>query len=265
MTDLSALRARIDELDHDLVRILAERLAVCEEVARYKEHSDTPIIQPARVRDVVTTRRQWAIDAGIDPDFVEQMFRVLLTETHRIEVAKRRSDAAPDKAAAPEGDRSGLDTVAARIDHVVVAVEQLDAAERFFVDRLGFHVQPLAGGPEAGIRAVTAGGVTIVLVGREASAAIGRYLDEHGSGVQHVAVEVLNAGFARTSLQAGDAPLLTEIVVDEHGMEQFFTAQDPATGVQLGFVSRTGHRVGLSGANVKAMFEALAAGDPPIG
>ena len=122
VTSLPELRARIDELDRELVRVVAERLAVCEEVARIKEGTDTPVIQPARVRDVVISRRQWAIDAGIDPDFAEQLFRVLLTETHRIEVAKARPDAAPDKAAAPAGDRSGLDTVAARIDHAVVAV-----------------------------------------------------------------------------------------------------------------------------------------------
>ncbi len=257
MTGLPELRARIDEIDQALIGILAERLAICEEVARLKAGTDTPVIQPARVRDVVTTRRQWAIDAGIDPDFAEQLFRVLLTETHRIEVASGRADAAPDKEAAPDGDRSGLDTVAARIDHVVVGVADLAAAVAFFTGRLGFHPEPLAGGDEPGIAALSAGGVSVVLVGRDAGPAVAGYLDRHGSGVQHIAIEVLNAGFARAALGLGEAPLLTEIVVDEHGMEQFFTVQDPASGVQLAFVSRTGHRVGLSGANVRALFDAI--------
>lgn len=258
MSDLSGLRARIDELDIELIRIVAERLAVCEDVARLKEHSDTPVIQPGRVRDVVTSRRQWAIDRGVDPDFAEQLMRVLLSETHRIEVAKRRSDTAPDKAAAPESERSGLDTVAARIDHVVVAVEDLDEALSFFLDRLGFHRQPMVGADEPGLAVVSAGGVTVVLVSPEAGGSIARYLDHHGSGVQHVAIEVLNAGFARSVLAAQDVPLLTEVVVDDHGMEQFFTVQDDISGVQLGFVSRTGHRVGFSGANVRALFDAIA-------
>ena len=258
MTDLSGLRARIDELDQELIRVVAERLAVCEEVARLKEHTDTPVIQPTRVREVVTSRRQWAIDAGVDPDFAEQLVRVLLSETHRIEVAKRRADTAPDKAAAPESERSGLDTVAARIDHVVVAVTDLGEALAFFIDRLGFHRQPLVGAEEPGMAVVSAGGVTVVLVSREAGGAIARYLERHGSGVQHIAVEVLNAGFARAVLAARDVPLLTEVVVDEHGMEQFFTVQDDGSGVQLGFVSRTGHRVGFSSANVRALFDAIA-------
>jgi len=226
-----------------------------------KEGSDTPVIQPARVRDVITSRRQWAIDAGVDPDFAEQVFRVLLAETHRIEVAGSRPDAAPDKAAAPESTRSALDTVATRIDHIVVAVVDLAAAEATFTDRLGFHRVPPADGEAIGIRVVAAGGVTIVLVGPEASPAVAEYLQRHGSGIQHVAIDVLNAGYARAALTAVDAPLLTDVVVDANGHEQFFTLREPSTGLQLGFISRTGHRVGVGAANVLALFETLAERD----
>jgi catechol 2,3-dioxygenase-like lactoylglutathione lyase family enzyme len=255
MTSLADLRARIDELDQELVRILAARLEVCHEVARLKEQNDTPIIQPARVRTVLDTRRQWAIDAGVDPDFAEQIVRVLLTETHRIEVARSRPEPAPTKEAAT-GDRSGLDTVASRIDHVVVAVEDLDAARASLVDRLGFHVEEMAE-PGPGMAAVSVGGVHIVLVSREAGPEVAAYLDTHGTGVQHISIEVLNAGYARAALAALDAPLLTDVVVDAQGHEQFFTVHDSATGVQFGFLSRTGHRVGFGATNVRSLFRAM--------
>lgn len=255
--DLSALRTRIDELDAELVRIVAERLAVCREVAEVKQRMATAIIQPARVRDVVTSRRGWAIAAGVDPDFVEQLIRVVLTETHRIEVADQRADSAPDKRAAGLGT-SGIDTVTSRVDHVVVAVDDLDAAVTSMVTRFGFHESPTAG-EAPGVRAVTAGGVTFVLVGREASPAVARYLDQHGGGVQHVALEVLNAGYARTCLAEDGAALLTDVTVDDDGHEQFFAALDPATGMQLGFISRVGHRVGVGAENVLALFETLDA------
>ena len=259
--DLSALRERIDQLDRELLRVLAERLQVCHEVARIKEKSDTPVIQPARVRDVVTSRRQWAIDAGVDPDFAEQVMRVLLAETHRIEVAGRRDDAAPDKSASPTGARSDLDTVATRIDHIVVAVDDLPSAVALFTDRLGFHRPPLAqpvdtpGMPaNPGIAVLDAGGVTIVLVGPEAGADVAQHLRTHGPGIHHIAVEVLNAGYARQSLAGGSASLLTDVVVDDDGHEQFFTVRDPTTGVQIGFISRTGHRVGVATANILEAF-----------
>lgn len=256
--DLSALRARIDELDRELLRVLAERLEVCHEVARVKERSDTPVIQPARVRDVVNSRRQWAIDAGVDPDFAEQVMRVLLSETHRIEVAGRRPDPAPDKSATPEGTRSAIDTVASRIDHVVVAVSNIEAATTVFTDHLGFHLEPtFAGGSSTppGIAVLGAGGVTIVLVGPEAGADVAAHIAEHGTGIHHIAIEVLNADYARATLSGAGAPLLTDVIVDADGHEQFFTVRDPASGVQVGFVARTGHRVGVATANVLEAFK----------
>ncbi|MFM2073454.1 MAG: hypothetical protein RLZZ623_3718 [Actinomycetota bacterium] len=263
MTDLGNgplhdLRDQIDALDRDFIRIVGARLALCEQVAQVKRGTDTPVIQPARVRDVVTSRRQLAIDAGVDPDFAEQLFRVLLAETHRIEVAGHRPDAAPEKIAAPDGLRSGLDTVATRIDHLVVAVTDLEAAVDSFSGTFGFHRAALAGGDVPGIVALQAGGVTIVFVGADASPAVAAYLHQHGGGVQHVAIEVLNAGYARACLTDTDATLLTNVVVDEAGHEQFFAARDATTGVQLGFISRTGHRVGVAAANVLTMFAALS-------
>ena len=253
--ELAALRARIDHLDHELISIVAQRLQVCREVAAVKETFDAPVIQPNRVRAVVESRRQRAIDAGIDADFAEQLFRVLLTETHRIEVAGSRSDPAPTKSAS-KGDRSGVDTVVSRIDHVVVAVPDLRAAVDSMVQRFGFHEVPLAD-PRAGLAGVSAGGVTFVIVGPDASPAVARYVEAHGGGVQHVALEVLNAGYARECLSDAGAPLLTAVSVDTEGHEQFFAATDPSTGMQLGFISRTGHRVGVGTANVLALFDTL--------
>jgi len=255
--DLAKLRARIDHLDAALIAIVAERLAVCREVADLKQDSATPVIQPARVRDVVVSRREQAIASGVDPDFAEQLFRVLLTETHRIEVAGQRPDPAPEKAGATPGEeRSGLDTVASRVDHVVIAVHDLAAAVDSLRNRFGFHEVAL-NDPRPGVAALTAGGVTLVLVGPQASPAVAAYLQRRGAGVQHVAIEVLNAGYARACLADAGAQLLTEVVVDDDGHEQFFAADDPAAGVQLGFISRTGHRVAVGTANVIRLFESL--------
>jgi chorismate mutase-like protein len=257
MADLDDLRSRIDQLDDALIAIVAERLAVCRQVAAVKEDSDTPVIQPGRVRDVVETRRQQAIDAGVDPDFVEQLFRVLLTETHRIEVAGQRPDAAPEKPAATGESRSGLDTVATRVDHIVVAVDDLDLATGALQSRFGFREVAMAGHAQPGIRTLAAGGVTLVLVGPQASPSVAEYLERNGQGVQHIAIEVLNAGFARACLADAGAPLLTEVLVDGDGHEQFFAVTEPAAGIQLGFISRTGHRVGVGADNVLALFDAI--------
>ena len=249
--DLSDLRRAIDEIDAAIIGLLAQRMEVCREVAELKAGSSTPVIQPNRVREVLTTRRQWAIDAHVDADFAEQIFRIVLSETHRIEVAHDRRETAPNKSA---GEISGaLDTVAVRIDHVVVCVEHLNSASAF-MESLGFTVLPT---DDVDIKTADAGGIMIVLVGPGNDPAVQRHLAEHGSGVQHIAIEVLNARFVQEALAAAGIPLLTDVLVDSAGHEQLFTVADGATGVQLGFVSRTGHRVPVTGHHVRSLFTLL--------
>jgi chorismate mutase-like protein len=252
MASLDDLRTDIDRIDRAIVDLLAERLRVCRDVAEIKEHTGATVIQPARVRAVLASRRQWAIDAEVDADFAEQIFRTLLAETHRIEVAGSLPEPAPVKMAGDD-ERSALDTVACRIDHVVVAVVSLDTASAFFRN-MGFRIQPT---DDPHIVSAEAGGVTVVLVEPGDDATLAAHVLEHGSGVQHIAIEVLNASFTRDALDGAGIPLLTDVIVDDDGHEQVFTVADPATGVQLGFISRVGHRVPINSHNVRALFEAI--------
>ncbi|MEY3690869.1 MAG: hypothetical protein RJB57_524 [Actinomycetota bacterium] len=256
MASLDDLRREIDSIDTAIVELLARRLQVCGEVAEIKSQTGSDVIQPVRVREVLATRRQWAIDRGVDADFAEQIFRTLLAETHRIEVAGARPDAAPAKQAGGDA-RSALDTVACRIDHVVVAVDDLEAATASF-SGLGFRVETT---PDPAVRSAEAGGVQVVLVGPGHSQAVRDQLARHGSGVQHIAIEVLNATFTRDALDAAGVPRLTDVVVDADGHEQVFAVHDAATGVQLSFISRTGHRVPMGAENVTTMFRALSDSD----
>jgi chorismate mutase-like protein len=241
MSNLGDLRKEIDDIDAAIIELLAQRMEVCREVADLKSQSNTAVIQPQRVREVLTTRRQWAIDNDVDPDFAEQLFRILLSETHRIEVAHDKKFDKPTKVA--DVLVSTLDAVACRIDHVVVAVANLAAASTFLAS-IGFSTTIT---DDAGIVGDGGGG----------DKAVDKHLQEHGSGVQHIAIEVLNAGYVQELLKAANVPLLTDVVVDEHGHEQFFTVLDSSTGVQLGFISRTGNRVPMNGQNVRALFRAL--------
>jgi chorismate mutase-like protein len=259
---MADLRARIDELDRALLEVLAERMAVCREVAELKAGSGATVIQPGRVREVLVSRREWAADLGVEPEFAEQLFRVVLAETHRIETASHAGGPRIDRdRPIPE---SALEVAACRIDHVAVAVPDVDAAASFFVETLGFRVAERRtdeGGLDSAV--VEAGGVTIVLTGGHASdSRTARWLAEHGPGVQQLAVEVLNAGFVREALAASGARLLTDVTVGSNRLEQFFTLRDEASGLRLGFVSRTGDRAGFDGENIRALSEAMEAAEP---
>ena len=249
--------------------MLARRFELCHEVAAVKGEAQTQVLQPARVREVLATRTAWAVEAGVEPEFAELVFRTLLAETHRIEAVHLR-----DSGAGPAGPSyvpafgSALQTAACRIDHVTVAVADLDAAVEFFVNRLGFRVtqEPTShtdhprtlglsglGRPGLDSAVVDAGGVTFVLM--QASA-------EHpgeplSTGVHHIAIEVLNAAYVRSALAEQGCALQTDVLVSGSGLERFFTLRESTSGLQLGFVSRTGERADFDGGDIQALSAAI--------
>ena len=53
MPDLSDYRARIDEIDGQITRLLERRMQVVEGIARYKLEKGMPVLQPEREAQVI--------------------------------------------------------------------------------------------------------------------------------------------------------------------------------------------------------------------
>jgi isochorismate pyruvate lyase len=74
---MGQVRAAVDALDRRIVALLAERLQLVNQAARIKP--DRSLVRDeARVEDVIGKVRHAAITAGIDPDFVEPLYRALV-------------------------------------------------------------------------------------------------------------------------------------------------------------------------------------------
>jgi isochorismate pyruvate lyase len=75
---LAPYRAKIDTLDHQIVALLGERFGVISDVAKLKaEHGIAPIL-PDRIEQVVQNARAKAEKAGVDPDLVEKIYRIII-------------------------------------------------------------------------------------------------------------------------------------------------------------------------------------------
>jgi hypothetical protein len=96
----------------------------------------------------------------------------------------------------------------------------------------------------------------IALIAPTGDPAVAQHLETHGAGISRVVIEVLNTAYAQNELVRADPSLITDLHVDDDGHEQFLSVLDPVTGMQMGFISRTGHRVPLTGASVRGMFHA---------
>ena len=75
---LTALRNRIDEIDHQFLTLLAERHRVVGEVASIKRECDVPIRDDTREAELLADRRTRAGQSGLSPDVIESLFRMVL-------------------------------------------------------------------------------------------------------------------------------------------------------------------------------------------
>ena len=87
LASMPELRAQIDTIDSELVRLLAVRREHIERAAVLKQAEGLPALIPARVEQVVANVRDLAVERGVDPDLAEQIWRLLIEWSIRREIA----------------------------------------------------------------------------------------------------------------------------------------------------------------------------------
>ncbi len=250
---LATLRERIDRVDEQLMSTLAERTAICREVAEHKRAQGIPMMQPDRVTEVEARWALLAAERGLDEDFARALARSVVAESCRVEGAMLSEGARGTGA-------SVLGRSAMGIDHVAIAVRELEPAIAYYRDVLGFELKERRqiSGRISGMDSAVmeAGGVKFVLVqGDSPESNVSRYIEAYGPGVQHVAIEVPDPQEALEDLSARGADLLTGIIHGP-GLDQIFTKREPNSGIQLEIIARAENE-GFDPRNVQELFEAM--------
>jgi chorismate mutase/prephenate dehydrogenase len=80
--NLGLLRNEIDDIDGQLVALLAKRRLVTTKVGSLKSAAGMPIFAPEREASLLKVRRQQAIDAGLSPELIEDILRRLMQDSY---------------------------------------------------------------------------------------------------------------------------------------------------------------------------------------
>jgi chorismate mutase len=78
---LSELREAIDQLDGDLLAILARRMDVVENIGRIKKENGITVLQAGRWDQIVKRVHQRGTEHGLSHDFVDTLFRAIHEES----------------------------------------------------------------------------------------------------------------------------------------------------------------------------------------
>ena len=83
---LSELRKQIDELDDQLLELLAKRMRVSREIGQYKKEHDMPVLQTARYDEILNKRINQAEDMEMDGEFMKVVLQAIHEESVRQQI-----------------------------------------------------------------------------------------------------------------------------------------------------------------------------------
>ncbi len=150
------------------------------------------------------------------------------------------------------------------IDHIAIAVPDLDAAIAWYTDKLGFVVteRRVTEGTASGMisAVLKTGHLTFVLLqGTSPQSQICRYIAAFGPGVQHVAIRVNGVESSVETLQQRGVAFGTSIIRG-NGLTQAFIERDPTSGLMLELIDRPPEAgTGFDDDSVTSLFEQLEA------
>jgi 4-amino-4-deoxychorismate mutase len=106
---LAPYRARLDEIDAQLVDLLGERFQICREVAVHKAENEIAMMQPGRVEIVRARYLQHGAEVDLPGDFTASFFDLMIDATCRAEDELMERLAAGEEGVhvlgSPQGDK----------------------------------------------------------------------------------------------------------------------------------------------------------------
>ena len=83
---LTSLRKQIDELDNQIMDILAKRMRVCREIGHYKKEHNMTVLQASRYNEILSKRGVQGSLCGMGPEFVAKVFESIHEESVRQQI-----------------------------------------------------------------------------------------------------------------------------------------------------------------------------------
>ena len=76
--NIEDIRRAIDELDEEIITLLGKRYQYVKEIVKFKEKNEESIVARERREAVIRSRRKLAVENGLDPDVIEELYRDLI-------------------------------------------------------------------------------------------------------------------------------------------------------------------------------------------
>lgn len=90
MADLKQLRAKVDEVDEQILRALSKRVQICKAIGEAKNAKRIPIKDSDREKEVYKQVREKASKLALNPDQVEALYREIVNMCSAVQEVKEQ-------------------------------------------------------------------------------------------------------------------------------------------------------------------------------
>ena len=84
--NLSVLRKQIDELDEQLLTLLAKRMRISQEIGTYKMEHNMPVLQSGRYDQLLKSRQDMGSKLNLSGEFVDSIVKAIHEESVRVQL-----------------------------------------------------------------------------------------------------------------------------------------------------------------------------------
>lgn len=85
ISQLEQLREKIDQLDQEIVEILAMRRDLIEKIGEYKKENNVTVFQLERWNEILNSRTQWGKSKKLSTEYIHEIYKAIHDESIRIQ------------------------------------------------------------------------------------------------------------------------------------------------------------------------------------
>ena len=75
--DLANLRSEIDDIDNELLQLLARRMEVSAQIGEYKKRNNVTVVQMDRWKKILAEHVATGADLGLSPQLIDEVFEAI--------------------------------------------------------------------------------------------------------------------------------------------------------------------------------------------
>lgn len=91
--DIAFLRKQIDEIDNQIIDVIAKRMVICREIGQYKKEHGMTVVHTSRYSHIIEDRELQGGELGVGKDCIKRIFEEIHQESVRqqIEIINQKS------------------------------------------------------------------------------------------------------------------------------------------------------------------------------